>query len=212
MKYLIRLVYASRSTSAPGVQYQGLDPGVARILGKSRKNNASQQIVGGLLFGHGCFLQCLEGDADAVDELYRKIALDQRHRDVTVLGRQVITQRSFGAWSMKYVPGEGALKQRLAGWGMSRFDPYRLSAKSLDEAISLMQQEADAAVTLPAELDSPQAEPVLRRLNPTPSSASGKGGSPRASTSPPASRLGVALAALFTFVATAGLAGYWLTR
>jgi len=84
MNQLIRLVYASRSTFSPGEAHQGLDPSVARILAKSRKNNAERGIVGGLFFGDGCFLQCLEGPDEAVDRLYERIRADSRHRDVTV--------------------------------------------------------------------------------------------------------------------------------
>lgn len=66
MNQLIRLVYASRSVAAHNATQLGLDPGVARILAKSRKNNARLDVVGGLLFGEGCFLQCFEGDVRIV--------------------------------------------------------------------------------------------------------------------------------------------------
>ena len=128
---------------------------MARILAKSRKNNTQRQIVGGLLFGDGCFLQCLEGEAQAVQALYMKIAADPRHRDVTVLSQRPIVQRSFGAWSMKYVPGEQALSALLSDWGTGRFDPYSLSPDRLAAAVSMMQDEADGADTLPGELDEP---------------------------------------------------------
>lgn len=71
---LIRLVYASRSTFTPRPGQQGLDPGIARILAKSRRNNPQRQIVGALLFGDGCFLQCLEGVAAAVAALLVALA------------------------------------------------------------------------------------------------------------------------------------------
>ena len=153
MSQLIRLVYASRSTFTRSANHQGLDPGVARILAKSRKNNTQRQIVGGLLFGDGCFLQCLEGEAQAVQALFMKIAADPRHRDVTVLSQRPIVQRSFGAWSMKYVPGEQALSALLSDWGTGRFDPYSLSPDRLAAAVSLMQDAADGADTLPGALD-----------------------------------------------------------
>jgi hypothetical protein len=158
---LIRLVYASRSTFESSAKQQGLDPGVARILAKSRKNNAQLQIVGGLLFGEGFFLQCIEGEADAVHTLYDKIKDDRRHRDVTVLSKVSISGRSFGAWSMKYVPGEQQLQPLLQQWGLARFDPYRLSAEQTEVAVRYMQGEADAVNTLPAELD--EAAPAQPR-------------------------------------------------
>ena len=151
MSPLIRLVYASRSTFAPSSGHQGLDPGLARILAKSRKNNAERQIVGGLLFGDGCFLQCLEGNEAAIDALYAKIEADPRHRDLRVLSRQAIAQRSFAAWAMKFVPGERALAGLLTEWGQQAFDPYALSPAQLDAALRVLLQQADDAGPLAAE-------------------------------------------------------------
>ena len=176
MSQLIRLVYASRSTFMPSERHQGLDPGVARILAKSRKNNAKQQIVGGLLFGDGCFLQCLEGEEQVVETLYTKIESDRRHRDVQVLSRQKIDQKTFGAWSMKYVRGEEVLSDALRSWGMTRFDPYVLSSERLREAVDLMRERSDSADTVPGEIDDASlSEPVPLRperivseLTPTP--------------------------------------------
>jgi hypothetical protein len=149
MSKLIRFTYASRSTSPPEAQVQGLDLGVARILAKSRKNNRQRQIVGGLLFGDGRFLQCLEGEEEAVLTLYKKIEADPRHRDVTELARVSINERTFGEWSMKYVPGERALGDLMRGWGMPQFNPYVFSPEQLGAAITYLRQQADAARQLP---------------------------------------------------------------
>jgi hypothetical protein len=156
MSQLIRLIYASRSTSPPDGQSQGLDLGVARILAKSRKNNQQRKIVGGLLFGDGCFLQCLEGEDEAVSTLYKTIASDQRHRDVTELSRTLISERTFGEWSMKYVPGERMLGDLMRGWGIAKFDPYVLTQAQLEAAVSYMRQQADAAQRLPDERHAEQ--------------------------------------------------------
>lgn len=152
LNQLIRLVYTSRSVVAPQALHLGLDPGIARILAKSRKNNARLDVVGGLLFGEGYFLQCLEGDAMIVQNLYNKIETDNRHRDVTVLSQTSINMRTFSAWSMKYVPGEQRLQGLLRQWGMTRFDPYQLSKDQIDAAVRFMRDESDAVNTVPSEL------------------------------------------------------------
>ncbi len=159
MNQLIRLVYASRSVAAPHATHLGLDPGVARILAKSRKNNARLDVVGGLLFGEGYFLQCLEGDLRTVQNLYSKIETDQRHRDVTVLLQASISTRTFGAWSMKYVPGEQRLQALLRQWGMPQFDPYQLSKVQIDEAVRFMRDTDDTVDTVPSELQALAGEP-----------------------------------------------------
>jgi hypothetical protein len=140
---------------------------VARILAKSRRNNAQRQIVGALLFGDGCFLQCLEGQAQAVDALYGKIAADQRHRDVTVLLRSSITACSFGDWAMKYAPGDQALTGLLRSWGLSRFDPYALSHERLEAVVQCMQALPETASTLPGELDGLPPASVSAELRPS---------------------------------------------
>ena len=145
MSQLIRLVYVSRSNFSPSATHQGLDPSVARILAKSRKNNAARGIVGSLLFGDGCFLQCLEGNADVVDALYERIRTDPRHRDVTVLSRRDISSTSFGAWSMKYAPGEAPLRRLMQTLAMDRFDPYLMSPHDIEAAVAYMEREAEAA-------------------------------------------------------------------
>jgi hypothetical protein len=137
-----------------------MDPGVARILAKSRKNNARLGVVGGLLFGEGYFLQCLEGDAQVVQNLYSKIETDTRHRDVTVLLQSSISMRTFGAWSMKYVPGEQRLQGLLKLWDMPQFDPYQLSVAQIDEAVRFMRDADDAVDTVPGELQTLSPEPV----------------------------------------------------
>ncbi len=168
MNQLIRLVYASRSVATHQAPHLGMDPGIARILAKSRKNNARLDVVGGLLFGEGYFLQCLEGDVRIVQNLYSKIETDQRHRDVTVLLQSSINTRTFGAWSMKYVPGEQRLQALLRQWGMSQFDPYQLSKVQIDEAVRFMRDADDTVDTVPSELQAlpdvplPAARPPRR--------------------------------------------------
>ena len=162
MSHLLRLVYASRSTFAPGAAFQGLDPGIARILAKSRKNNAARGIVGGLLFGDGCFLQCLEGSEDAVDALYEKIRADTRHQDVTVLSRRKIEQTSFGAWSMKYAAGEASLRGWMQRQGLNRFDPYAMSASDIEAAVAYMERVADSAGPASTEKADRPAVPVRK--------------------------------------------------
>jgi Sensors of blue-light using FAD len=163
MSRLIRLVYASRSTFAHGAVRQGLDPSVARILAKSRKNNAARGIVGSLLFGDGCFLQCLEGKSDAVDALYETIRTDSRHRDVTVLSRRDIARTSFDAWSMKFAPGEEPLRRLMQSLGMNVFNPYAMSAENIEAAVAYMEREAESAHSLQTDRTD-QAAPPSRKL------------------------------------------------
>jgi hypothetical protein len=143
MATLIRIVYISRSTFASSTGNDGIDPGLARILAKSRKNNRDANIVGGLLFGDGHFLQCLEGAPAAVDRLFKIIAADPRHKDVKTLLRVPIERLSFSAWSMKYVPMEQPLRRLLAVQGLTQFDPYNFTQANLQAVLMALQTEHD---------------------------------------------------------------------
>ncbi|NVO06610.1 MAG: BLUF domain-containing protein, partial [Rhodoferax sp.] len=48
------------------------------------------------------FIQVLEGDAPAVLETYGRICVDLRHRNVTRLMLEPVSERQFGQWSMGY--------------------------------------------------------------------------------------------------------------
>ncbi|TBW56901.1 blue light sensor protein [Marinobacter halodurans] len=121
---LIRLAYASRANFKSSPDNKGVEPHVARILMSSRRNNPKQGVVGGLYFGDGFFFQCLEGESEAVHDLFNQLRDDERHRDVTLLLEEPIHHRSFTDWSMKYVPIESDVNALLKDAGMERFNPF----------------------------------------------------------------------------------------
>ncbi len=73
-----------------------------RILDHSRRNNEQAGITGILLYVRGSIIQVLEGEAQAVESLFKRIQLDNRHTNVTRVLNRSITQRLFPGWSMGY--------------------------------------------------------------------------------------------------------------
>lgn len=73
---------------------------LGEILDVSIKNNAEIGVTGMLLYLDGNFLQLLEGDAEDVEALYERIALDKRHSGSIVLSRAPVTERVFPDWAM----------------------------------------------------------------------------------------------------------------
>ena len=132
---LIRLIYASRATFEDAGA-GGVEPQVGRILMQSRRNNPRQAIGGVLHYGDGRFLQCLEGERDAVNALYNRIARDDRHADVQVLSAGGVAERYFANWSMKYVPVEETIKHTLREHGLREFDPYRFNEALVDDLLA----------------------------------------------------------------------------
>ncbi len=94
---LVRCLYASR----PAVP---LTPDVMdSILHQSRRNNPRLGITGMLCMSDDVFIQVLEGGRDAVCDLYKMIAGDNRHGNVRILVYEEITERRFGHWTMGHV-------------------------------------------------------------------------------------------------------------
>ena len=120
---LVRLLYASRAVDAG-------PEAIESILAQSREFNPANGITGVLCYGNGVFLQCLEGGRVEVNELYRRICGDARHRDVTLLQYDEILERRFGGWSMGQVNISKSNQAQLLKYSERlELDPYALSGK-----------------------------------------------------------------------------------
>ena len=99
---MIQISYISKATKAMS------QDDLEEILRTSRENNARLGITGMLLYGNKTFVQILEGEEKAVNELVEKIKQDSRHADFQVLKKKTIDRREYADWSMdfKRVSGE----------------------------------------------------------------------------------------------------------
>ena len=93
---MFRLVYMSTAV------YLFSEKELEELLEKSIQNNSKLGITGLLATKGKTFLQCLEGDKEAVLELYSKIEKDERHFNVLTLIEEDIEKRLFPKWSMGY--------------------------------------------------------------------------------------------------------------
>ena len=75
---------------------------VLDIVHFSRENNARLGITGVLLYINGRIVQVLEGQQQAVEQLYQRIQADPRHTDIRTIISQPIGQRLFDQWYMGY--------------------------------------------------------------------------------------------------------------
>lgn len=73
---------------------------LAGILSGARRNNARDDITGALICREDLYLQLLEGSEAAIDAVYARIAVDDRHGDVRLLLVDEIGQRMFPHWAM----------------------------------------------------------------------------------------------------------------
>ncbi len=72
------------------------------LLDHARERNHARELTGLLVYGHGGFVQVVEGPEEAVDALFSRIARDPRHEVLMHTTRPVDT-RHFPEWRMGYV-------------------------------------------------------------------------------------------------------------
>lgn len=106
---MIRLIYISRVLLTESNAYAELDDIVS--LGRSRNEYLS--VTGALIYAISHFVQILEGETAAVDELMKSIIADKRHCEVNVIERVSIERRSFGNWSLAYSGNASFIQKAL---------------------------------------------------------------------------------------------------
>jgi hypothetical protein len=75
---------------------------ILNILHQSRQHNAQADISGMLLYMRGNIIQVLEGDKQAVLDLFGRIETDHRHTNVACVLNKPIEERLFADWNMGY--------------------------------------------------------------------------------------------------------------
>ena len=134
---LIQLTYASRTSKI-------LTPDDFKsILIASQRNNTRMGVTGALCMTNGIFLQQLEGDRIAVNQLYHRILLDPRHRDPAILDFTEIASRKFTQWSMGSLSSlESNRAIYLKHSRSASFDPYTMSPTTLRAFFDEIMQNA----------------------------------------------------------------------
>lgn len=122
---LERVVYGSTATGSTESITN-----LAVILAESQRNNGRDGLTGALAAHRDRYIQVLEGPAQALDSLLRRLAKDPRHRDLVILDREPIQSRRFGQWSMasaRVTPAHAAMLDALmAGEGLSAKEVTRV--------------------------------------------------------------------------------------
>jgi hypothetical protein len=108
---LVRLAYISASLLAdnPTERRQ-----IADILLTSRRNNAESDVTGALLATDRNFAQVLEGEREAVEATYQRIARDPRHKDIVLTLYESIEVRRFPDWAMAYIGPSHSAEEAVA--------------------------------------------------------------------------------------------------
>ena len=125
---LYRLIYYSANTIV-GLEEE-VTESVAQILRTSQRNNAAVGVSGALMFTDGLFAQILEGPRGAVETVFDRIQLDDRHGEVRLLAFEPVARRSFAHWSMAYTgPSQAhSFCARESGFDLGAADANEVAA------------------------------------------------------------------------------------
>ena len=120
---LIEVIYVSTATE------KLFDWELRRILESAVRHNGDDEITGMLLYSQGSFMQVLEGEKAAVDAALARIVADPRHKNVQVIARAEIANRSFSRWSMGF---HGITAADAVSWpGFAPFFQEGFNAESI---------------------------------------------------------------------------------
>jgi len=86
---------------------------VKEILLKSRQNNAQSNVTGALICRSDLYFQYLEGPIDEVNKTFKKIELDNRHKNIQKIKEDETTRRLFASWAMREDPVKSWMWTRI---------------------------------------------------------------------------------------------------
>jgi hypothetical protein len=136
---LIRLTYFSRNRL--GDWYSSKDCGVAEILSVSIANNLRDGITGALICDERWFVQALEGVEGKVSAAFERILRDQRHRDVSLVTMQPVTERHYPNSAMNCVFRDEDNGDLFRHYGEGEhFDPRQMRPDRLSDLIEAVVQ------------------------------------------------------------------------
>lgn len=130
---LRRVVYISQSRRAfTQLELLGLCASFAA-------SNARCQITGVLVLAGNCFLQAIEGSPQAIEMLLRRIQVDPRHSDLSLLIDETIRKRSFAHWNMGCVHLNVRYEMSAGRWQNIRTELGQQLAEGQDRRRDLTQ-------------------------------------------------------------------------
>lgn len=129
---LVRLLYYSRASREMSLS------DLKDILGTARDNNNSIDVCGMLCYDKRYFLQALEGEREAVNELYLDIADDPRHDDIVIISYDEVNENVFPQWQMGYAGSSAQFTALLNELNQVDFTPADMTADQAFRFLNVM--------------------------------------------------------------------------
>jgi hypothetical protein len=105
---IFHISYISRSTEKMNLDQLSI------LEAEASSKNLGHGITGFLVYDGFHFFQYIEGDKEAIENLYAKIEQDDRHASVTQLSCGDVPHRLLPGWSMKsFMPSDFVAEDRV---------------------------------------------------------------------------------------------------
>jgi hypothetical protein len=135
---LVRLIYASRLHSPLSKTM------IQQILKVADRHNGECGVTGYLCVSPLYALQCLEGSRDVVNDLYNRIAADDRHQHCTILRYSEPWRRLFPEWRMGYSSELSTAAPDSTRWrDASGFNPFLVESDLIENVIEELCERSE---------------------------------------------------------------------
>lgn len=139
----VRLLYVSKVAKID----TDLKKNLVDILDEAVDFNYRNGVMGVLYYGHGYFLQCIEGKKSVIDDLFfNKITNDKRHINCEVLYYIECNENLFSNWNMKFLPVNRKITEFFINYDLEDFNPYLLTNETAVELVSILAGEPESDV------------------------------------------------------------------
>jgi hypothetical protein len=136
---MMRLIYFSRHRLDQW--YDDRDRGIGDILAMSIANNQRDNITGALICDDQWFVQALEGAERDVSATFERILRDQRHRDVSLVTMEAVSERRYRGLAMACVRRNQDNNDLFRHYGEDNpFDPRQIRRDRLSDLIDALVQ------------------------------------------------------------------------
>jgi hypothetical protein len=136
---LRRLIYTSQATESFSKD------NLLDLLLQSRAYNSVDDITGVLMHKKGFFLQVLEGESEAIEDLLNRLLLDARHIKLKIVLDNFTESRMFSNWAMGCVDFNKDEFKIMPGLYVDLSDPKVIQELTtrLPEVASFLLKEID---------------------------------------------------------------------
>lgn len=123
------------------------DDDLLTLLLQARSHNLLHDISGALVYSKGQFMQVIEGEQQALADLYARLLRDPRHTQLVKYADKAIAERSFSEWTMAFQPVTEAQFAGLMGYVPA--EDFASTAPSLGQADNLLLRLMKELVATP---------------------------------------------------------------